>query len=629
MKKPPSIQNENKTINVYCGELCRSDICDSREINITYQNQHEIMSNVSIGLDKFIKDPESLPLNVLDLLQIAAYIYCADRLSHRGDRDSLSNRSWARSFKIHIPVLDYSFWSVNTIKKMSEALTFMTGDRKYEFEFTEATINPLEKEDIQSTLFSEKYISLDEAESSDIMLFSGGLDSLAGAIEHLNLNPDRKICLVSHKSNNGTTRTQNTLAKALIEKYGDRITQYGFECHNRKGNPSKDESQRTRMFLFSSIAFAICHCYNKEEFFVYENGITSINLSKQMDVINARGSRTTHPKTIGLLKSFFHCFSPDFQIRTPYYAKTKAEVLDVFKTYNEERLISSSVSCSSTRNKPKSMSQHCGCCSQCIDRIFATYAVELNEVDNIYADNIVTKIPNQETKQRVINTLYLACAEISLGRDIFFSNHPDELMDVIEYWPGNNPDDKLEDIYSLFCNFGDSMISALKRIRFLYDDPAKHYSEDSLLHIISNKKYLNPPISLKVEEIDSFLKTSLPMMFKSSKPKNENDFNDKVAGLLRSHDSFTREYPVLCFGETEYRADHGHEGLIIESKYIRDGTTPSKASEGIAADIVKIPTDVEGIMFIVYDPYRSITDDKSFSDAFCNTRENCFVFIYR
>lgn len=127
---------------------------------------------------------------------------------------------------------------------------------------------------------------------------------------------------------------------------------YGFECHNKKKLSSIEETQRTRMFLFASIAYAICNCFNKDKFFVYENGITSINLPSQGDVLNARASRTTHPKTIGLLKKFLRFFNEKFDIITPYCLKTKEDIFDVFKKYDEKEILSSSISCSSSRSQP-------------------------------------------------------------------------------------------------------------------------------------------------------------------------------------------------------------------------------------------------------------------------------------
>ena len=615
-------------IPVYCGELCDSNLCNSSTINLLNRDIKDINPNITVGLDKFVLNPENLPPRILDLLQIAAYVFCADRLINRGKRTSINNDAWARSFNFHIPVLDIDFWSDKKVSmKLGETLKFMTGDRQYQFSFKKAKICHIKDEAVQLSLFSNEYVTIDEAEKTDVMLFSGGLDSLAGAIQRLNDYPDRKICLVSHKSNHTTTHTQNIIVKYLQGQYGNRTTQYGFECHNKKNTPSRDETQRTRMFLFSSIAFAICNCYKKEAFFVYENGITSINLPKQVDVINARASRTTHPKTIGLLREFFNLFDSNFDIKTPYYNKTKTDIFEVVRTYHEENLISSSVSCSHTRNKPQTT--HCGCCSQCIDRIFAAYASSLNEYDVVYADDFIKYIPNQETKQRLYNTMRLASAETGVGKDGFLQKYPDELIDVINYWPEDNPDNSLEEIYQLFGRWGDSVLKAAKAMQLKFDDLSIAYDKNSFLEMIAQRQYLSSPVQIRVNEIDSLLRKAIPITFQREKPKNENDFNDKVQGLLSLHGNFTREYPVLQFGETVYKPDHAQDGLVIESKYLRTNTTPSIASEGIAADIVKIPSTVAGILFVVYDPERKIVNDNVFINSFDNKRDSCYVRIYR
>ncbi len=617
-------------IPVYCAELCDSNLCNSSVINLLNRDINDIAANITVGFEKFITNPNNLPTRILDLLQIAAYVYCADRLVNRGKRNSINNSAWARSFEFHIPVFDIDFWLNSKVSmKMAEVLKFMTGDRHYQFSFEKASISPIEDETVQLSLFSNEYVTIDEAEKTDVMLFSGGLDSLAGAIQRLNDYPERKLCLVSHKSNHTTTHTQNIIAKYLQGKYGNRVIQYGFECHNKKNAPSRDETQRTRMFLFASIAFAICNCYKKEEFFIYENGITSINLPKQADVINARASRTTHPKTIGLLREFFKLFDNNFDIKVPYYNQTKADIFEIFRSYHEENIISSSVSCSSTRNKPRISSTHCGCCSQCIDRIFAIYASALDKYDVVYADDFIKRIPNQETKQRLYNILRLASVEIPTSKVDLFQKYPDELTDVINYWPEDNPDDSLEEIYQLFCRFGDSILKAAKVMQQKFDDLIMAYDKDSFLGMIAQRQYLKSPIQNRVSEIDELLKKAIPMMFQREKPKSENDFNDKIQGLLITQGSFSREYPVLQFGETAYKADHAQDGLVIESKYLRATTTPSTASEGIAADIVKIPSKVAGILFVVYDPERKIIDDDLFIASFADKRKSCYVRIYR
>lgn len=615
-------------VKVFCGELCETNIRDGNTINLLSTDISEISSNVMFGFDNFVKNPEALPSRILDLLQIASYIYCADRLVDRGKRSSVNNDAWARSFEFHIPVLDHDFWtSIKVINAMGEALKFMTGDRNYSFVFNKATRSIfLNENERQLSLFTNEYVTLDEADKTDVMLFSGGLDSLAGAIERLN-DSSRKLCLVSHKSNNTVTHTQNKIIDYLWSKYGKRVMKYGFECHNKKIAPSREETQRSRMFLFSAIAFAICNCYNKQHFFVYENGITSINLPKQSDVFNARASRTTHPKTVGLLKTFYKLFDESFDIITPYYNKTKADIMDVFKNYKEESIISSSVSCSSTRSKPQ-LASHCGCCSQCIDRVFAVYAADLKDFDSTYAEDIIHHIPDSETKQRLYNTLRLAFAETSINRDEFLKRYPDEIIDVVSYWPNNNPDDCLEEVYELFCRFGDSILKASKNIQIKHEDLTIQNDKDSLLAMFSKREYLVSPTLSKVIEIDGILSKAIPITFQREKPMSENDFNDKIQALLSINGMFSREYPVLEFGITSYKPDHAQDRLVIESKYIRNNTSPSVATNGMAADITLIPSE-RGVMFVVYDPERKIVDDEKFVDSFEKVRQSCYVRIYR
>lgn len=623
-------QQTPKVIRVICGELCRTTECTATEINLLHTDIRDLTSNITIGYERFIENPDELPARILDLLQIAAYVFCGDRMANRGERKSVDNDSWARSFEFHIPVLDIEFWrNEKTQKALNDVLTFMTGDRSFSFVFSSTDKNPAEIKNKQLSLFSPEYRGL--SEDTDIMLFSGGLDSLAGAVQRLNEYTDRSLCVVSHKSNKSVTHTQNALIASLSSKYGNRVKQYGFECCNHNGLKSKDETQRTRIFLFSSIVFSLCNCYGKHEFYIYENGITSINLSKQTDVINARASRTTHPKTLGLLCNFYRLLDSSFDIIAPYYNETKAAVLEVFRKYSEKNIISSSVSCSSSRTKSGQV-PHCGCCSQCIDRRFSMYAAGLDEYDVTYADDFISAFPDNdknETKQRIYITMRLANLEDISTRDAFVQKYPSDVMDLIEYWPGaSNADDKLDQIYSLVCRYGKSVIDAATAMRNKYDDLTRPINKDSLLGIISERKYMQTPCFNRVADIDKILKKAFPDIFQREKPINENDLNDKVHGILGVHSEFTREYPVLLFGLSSYRADHAQGDLIIESKYIKGKISPSVASEGIAADIIKIP-DGYGVLFVVYDPEGNITDPDIYSAAYEAKRKDCYVRVYR
>ena len=326
------------------------------------------------------------------------------------------------------------------------------------------------------------------------------------------------------------------------------------------------------MFLFSAIAFAVCQCFNKHNFYVFENGVTSLNFSVQTDVINARASRTTHPKTLGLLKKFYRLLDGSFEIITPYYRKTKEEIIKVFQKLNRLDMIASAVSCSSTRNN-SSMIPHCGCCSQCIDRRLAVFAADLEKYDGTYAEDFIVEIKDHETSQRLYQQMRFASANGYSNLNDMLKNYGSETQDAVQFWPCDNPEDSLNEIHDLLMRYSDSALRAAKSIQLEYEDLRRPVKDNSFLRIVSGREYLKTPYERRIEEIDEKLKISLPKMFKSNKPKNENDFNDKVVALLSSsNERWMREFPVIAFGITNYRADESFDGLIIESKYIRDNT---------------------------------------------------------
>ena len=521
----------SKTIQVYCGEACISNECSSKIINLSNHCYNQIVQNVTTRFDKFINTPQELPDRIIDLIHIASYVFCADRCANRGDRSSLSNSSWSRNWSFVIPVLDHAFWTSNqVINALTDVLVFMTGDKSFEFCFTEAIKEPLKTEEYQTSLFSNHDLNIQRGKNIDVMLFSGGLDSLAGAVDRLNTFPDRQLCLINHMSNNRTIRTQRNLIQILKDHYSDRVFPYTFECRFRKLK-SRDETQRTRMFLFSAIAFAICTWFSKDELFIYENGITSLNLSKQTDVINARSSRTTHPKVIGLLQRFYSCFSESFRIRTPYYNKTKEDIIKTFVQFNETILIQSSVSCSSTRDTHE-IFPHCGCCSQCIDRRFAIYASGLQDEDFTYALDIAKDPLDDETKQRVSALLYFTENEIGDSKYDFLKRHPPELIDIIDYWPGSK-EDSLNEIYNLYLQYRDSIKRALTNMVLSHSDNENVQHTSLLSRVYQRTDYEKE----KQAMFDKKIKSSVFILDSRSKdnPRQGSGFILNDYGLITSH----------------------------------------------------------------------------------------------
>jgi hypothetical protein len=134
--------------------------------------------NITLTLEDISKRlVQSVPDLLIDLIEIAAYVYCADQaISRGGERLSGMGASWRREFRFVIPVRDPDHWSRElTREPLCAALSFLSDDA-YTFEFEEAT-NP--------SVF-ETYLDLgsDAAafRADEVLLFSGGLDSLGACL---------------------------------------------------------------------------------------------------------------------------------------------------------------------------------------------------------------------------------------------------------------------------------------------------------------------------------------------------------------------------------------------------------------------------------------------------------------
>jgi len=366
---------------------------------------------------------------------------------------------------------------------------------------------------------------------------------------------------------------------------------------------------------------------------VFENGVTSINFQRREDLLNARASRTTHPQTIKKLENFYSLFSgKPFTLHLPFLLKTKQEILEIIRDGPHTELISSTVSCSRTY-KNLSGATHCGECFQCIDRLIATYAAKVEDWDaELYAADIINEdIQSSETRTIVVDYLRQAKLFAESNVDHFFESYVTDLSELVDYLPETKTEDEAIDlIWKLTRAHGLNVAKGIQRIREAHDNPNKTLANRSLIGLISQREHLKPEVNRLVESINIILGNTIPEMFRSVKPKDEPDFNNKVHSLLMSHELKIRtEHPTLSFACAKVIPDHLilDTNLLIEAKYIRGNTSPSKANEGMASDFTKYPQD-KHILFLVYDPDHKIPVDTEFINDF-ESRGRCSVKIFR
>jgi hypothetical protein len=329
----------------------------------------------------------NLPGVAVDLLEIAAYVYAADQAVTRGGRVEIEyGRRWRRHFRFEIPVRCLDIWRrADVHAALTEALSFLSDD-DYEFNFTRLRTPPPLSRYLFDVLESEQ-------DFEEVILFSGGLDSLGGAVREI-LQGHHKVVLVSHRPNAKILSGQRELVACL----NDRVTFSGYRpLHvavevNKGKRLGKDFTQRTRSFLFAAVAAVVAGVFGQTRIRFYENGPISLNLPVSPQVLGGRASRTTHPRVLkGFERLLESLLSKKIHVQNPFLWSTKAEILMQIRGAGCGELCALTSSCTHTWTQTSS-GPHCGRCSQCVDRRLAALSAGLSDKEdppNYYRSHVL------------------------------------------------------------------------------------------------------------------------------------------------------------------------------------------------------------------------------------------------
>ncbi|TDL91374.1 hypothetical protein E2L05_00205 [Meridianimarinicoccus aquatilis] len=316
-----------------------------------------------------------LPDRTLDLLEVAAVVYGADAgVSRGGTADQHMGARWNRHFEVEMPVRDHDFWNcTEVVSALEEMLMFLSGDR-FAFRF-------VAKEDGEAE--RSLFFKFDEGSAwraTRVMMFSGGLDSFAGALEEVAEQGER-VALVSHFSASKIAPVQRQLHKALASRFGENSCRHIPVQVQMVGRGLKEGTHRARSFLFAALGAVTAKAFGLNRVSFYENGVVSLNLSPVGNVLGTRATRTTHPQTLSRFSDFLsRVFTSETRIDNPFFWRTKREVVEAVARLGMSELIAQTRSCADVHNQTK-QHIHCGRCSQCIDRRFAVLAAGLTRFD--------------------------------------------------------------------------------------------------------------------------------------------------------------------------------------------------------------------------------------------------------
>jgi 7-cyano-7-deazaguanine synthase in queuosine biosynthesis len=395
--------------------------------------------NVRLTLDE-LTDPllQNLPPRIVDLLELAALVYGADQCCRRmPGRQFDYGDLWHRQFTFYVAVRCPQFWKrASVLKTLSETLTFLSDD-DYDFQFQQMSEPPSVQQYLEFHL--EKNSKRNPNYPLDqVMLMSGGLDSLAGAVEQV-LEKRRSVAMVSHKPVEFMATRQRELISEIAARANERqlIPLRVPVTANMIGVTHADPTQRTRSFLYAALGAAVAFPFGLKEICFYENGIVSVNLPLCAQEVGGRATRTTHPQTLnGISKLFSLVYEQPFSVKNQYFWLTKQEVLEKLKSLQHSDLARKSISCIHTRGTthPK---PHCGMCSQCLSRRIAALGAEygLDDPPDGYRLDVLTA-PRATDEERILAERFLGHArgvERMMAVQEFNAKYAGELARVYPY----------------------------------------------------------------------------------------------------------------------------------------------------------------------------------------------------
>lgn len=319
----------------------------------------------------------------LDLLLLAASVYSLDKLTPR----SGSTDGWERQFDLTVPVANPATWK-KAVDTIDECLSFLSGD-KWRVRFTERTARIIRRRQRQRRpRIASRYVR-----GAVACLFSGGLDSLIGAIDWLEGMDGERICLVGHHDPNigGVEKDQKQLAGVLSTVYRDRCEPIRMGVGHSGKAP--EVTMRSRSLLFVALGASVAeHLGDGTPLLIPENGTIALNVPLTPARRGSCSTRTAHPYYLKLLQEWLEQLGLHHPLQNPLLGKTKGEAVLECKSHDVlARTAVLSNSCAKRGHKHwwvRRDASACGCCMPCIYRRAALHKVGLDT--EVYGNDICT-----------------------------------------------------------------------------------------------------------------------------------------------------------------------------------------------------------------------------------------------
>lgn len=290
---------------------------------------------------------------IFDLVEIMSHIYFTDIFTKRLKKNKLETS---------IPVINLTFW--NKKKFEIEKLLKWVSEEQFIITFFQRQDNA-----------SNQYNCLPLQSFNKTSLFSGGLDSLAGAFYNYNLDSDDDYLGFVNKNEEGTNQRKIAAFYRKVFKSTNEII-----ILDKPSGKKEYYIQSTRSLLYLALAIFKSHVNGSNEVKLFENGVLSLN----PELSNRYTTKTTHPKTIYMFNKLLYDINENLIIKTPFVFKTKGEILNTMDL-NFKSQIKDTFTCGQGRTHPERTHKgQCGVCIPCLLRKISLSAFDNEAFDSKY-----------------------------------------------------------------------------------------------------------------------------------------------------------------------------------------------------------------------------------------------------
>ncbi len=373
-----------KTTNYHVERINKRDVRLKIGISIKLSENNTINSAGIIQLHPIAYFSDKVSPISFNLLYLSAIVYAIDRSVNR---ECYSVDGWSRDFDVEIGLPDHVLFKAHE-DEINNMLSFLTGDY-WSCKFIKS--NSFRMPSYKTTTIFDGI--------TQVNLFSGGMDSLIGAIDYMSENLNGKVFLASHYDSHiaGPNSDQMKLKRFLKSKYDKRFID--IPAVMISPDLSQESTCRSRSMMFISIATIIAQ-YANCDIAIPENGSVSLNYPLSPSRRSSCSTRTTHPIFIRQFQNLLINVGIKISLFNPYEKKTKGEM--VTECSDKDfllRIVANSNSCGK-RGRHQNMhdnktATHCGHCMPCMYRRAALIG---KKDDTTYGNKFITLYNRKGTK---------------------------------------------------------------------------------------------------------------------------------------------------------------------------------------------------------------------------------------